>query len=161
MQAPEPQKEHQWLHRLIGHWTFEADCVMGPGQPPVKHTGRETVRSLGGLWTIGEGAGDTAPEGVTETIMTLGYDPQRKRFVGSFIAGMMTHFWIYDGTLDAAGKVLTLDAEGPSFAGDGTMVRYQDIIEFIDDDHRTLSSQMRGADGKWTPFMKAHYRRKA
>jgi hypothetical protein len=54
----------------------------------------------------------------------------------------MTHLWPYNGTLDAAGKVLTLDSEGPSFSGDGTMAKYQDIIEFIGDDHRTLSSQI-------------------
>ena len=58
--------------------------------------------------------------GPATTLMTLGYDPEKKRFVGTWIGSMMTHLWIYDGALDAAGKVLTLDAEGPSFAGDGT-----------------------------------------
>jgi tRNA A-37 threonylcarbamoyl transferase component Bud32 len=95
-----------------------------------------------------------------KTIMTLGFDPPSGRFVGTFIASAMTHLWAYNGSLDAAGKVLTLDAEGPSFAGDGTMAKYQDIFEFLSDDHRTLSSQFLGPDGKWTPFMKAHYRRK-
>jgi hypothetical protein len=132
---------------------------MGPDQPPAKMTGRETVRSFGGLWTIGEGKGD-APDDSCDSIMTLGYDPRTKRFVGTFVAAAMTHLWLYDGTLDAAAKVLTLDSEGPSFAGDGTMAKYQDIIEFLSDDHRTLSSQFLGPDGKWAPFMKAHYRRK-
>jgi hypothetical protein len=133
---------------------------MGPDQPSMKNKGQETVRSLGGLWTIGEGSGEAPGGGTCDSIMTLGYDPQTKRFVGTFIASMMTHLWPYNGTLDAAGKVLTLDSEGPSFAGDGTMARYQDIIEFLSDDHRTLSSQVLGADGQWQPFMKAHYRRK-
>ena len=51
MQNSEPQKEHQWLHKLVGKWTFEGECSMGPDQPPMKNTGKETVRSLGGLWT--------------------------------------------------------------------------------------------------------------
>ena len=160
MQTPEPQAEHKWLQRLVGEWTFESECNMGPDQPPMKHGGRETVRSLGGLWTIGEGDGETPDGNTFKTIMTLGYDPQQKRFVGTFIASVMTHLWPYNGSLDASGKVLTLDSEGPSFAGDGTMAKYQDIIEFIDDDYRTLASQMQGPDGKWMPFMKAHYRRK-
>ncbi|TXT39001.1 MAG: ribulose kinase [Planctomycetota bacterium] len=58
----EPQKEHQWLQRLVGEWTFEAECSMGPDQPPMKSTGSEVVRSLGGLWTIGEGQGEM-PDG--------------------------------------------------------------------------------------------------
>ena len=160
MQAPEPQKEHQWLHRLVGEWTFESECSVAADQPPIKSTGWETVRSLGGLWTIGEGASEVPEGGMCDSIMTLGYDPQSKRFVGTFIASMMTHLWPYNGTLDASGNVLTLDTEGPSFAGDGTIAKYQDIIEFLDNDHRTLSSQILGADSQWKPFMKAHYRRK-
>ena len=159
MQA-QPQKEHDWLHKLIGSWTSEADCVMGPDKPPEKFKGTEAVRSLGGLWVLCEGKGDMPGGGEANTIMTLGYDPQRKRFVGTFIGSMMTHLWIYDGALDAAGKVLTLDAEGPSFTGDGKMVKYQDIIEFKSDDYRTLSSQTLGDDGQWQMFMTAHYRRK-
>lgn len=160
MHAPEPQNEHQWLHRLVGEWTFEAECKMEPDQPPANSTGKETVQSLGGLWTVGEGQGEMPGGGTCQSIMTLGFDPQTKRFVGTFIAGVMTHLWPYNGTLDAEEKVLTLDSEGPGFTDDGTMSKYQDIIEFISDDHRTLSSQFLGPDGQWVPFMKAHYRRK-
>ncbi len=157
---PEPQKEHDWLHRLIGDWSFEGECVMGPDQPPMKSTGATSVRSLGGIWILCEGTGD-APDGTpVNSIITLGYDPQKKRFVGSFIASCMTHRWIYDGALDDAGKVLTLEAEGPSFTGDGTMVQYQDIIEIETDDHWILKSRMPGEDGQWIQFMTGHYRRK-
>ena len=160
MQNPEPQQEHKWLQRLVGEWTYEHECSMGPDQPPMKATGTESVRSLGGLWTVGEGQGKMPDGGPATTIMTLGYDPQTKRFVGTFIGSMMTHLWIYNGTLDAAGKVLTLDTEGPDFSGGPDLVPYQDIIEFVDDNHRTLSSQLRGPDGKWNMFMTAHYCRK-
>jgi hypothetical protein len=159
MQIPEPQAEHLWLHQLIGEWSIESECIMGPDQPPMKTTGREVVRLLGQLWTIGEGTGDT-PEGGCDSIMTLGYDPQTKRFVGTFIASVMTHLWPYNGALDVTGKILTLDSEGPSFAGDGTMAKYQDVIEFITHDHRTLTARVQGADGSWQTFMTAHYRRK-
>ena len=159
MQIPEPQMEHQWLHKLIGEWTFEGECTMSPDQPPVKNTGRETVRSLSGLWTIGEGESEMPGGGTSQSVMTLGYDPQLQRFVGTFIAGCMTSLWPYNGSLDADKKVLTLDSEGPSFAGDGTMAKYQDTIEFLNDDLRTLSSQYLNSDGQWVPFMKVQYQR--
>jgi hypothetical protein len=155
----EPRDEHRWLHRLVGEWISEMECIMGPDQPPSKSKGTETIRSLGGLWTIGEGEGES-PEGETaESVMTLGYDPKAGRFVGTFVASMMTHLWVYSGSLDVSGTVLALDAEGPSFAGEGT-AKYQDRIEFIDDDHRVMTSQMLGEDGQWHRFMTAHYRRK-
>lgn len=71
----------------------------------------------------------------------------------------MTHMWTYDGTLDESGKVLTLDTEGPNFSGDGSMAKYQDIIEIVDDNHWILRSRALGDDGKWIPFMEGHYRR--
>jgi hypothetical protein len=154
------QKEHQWLNRLVGEWTYEHECTMGPDQPPIKLKGTEVVRSLGGLWAVGEGTGEMPGGGISQSIMTLGYDPLTKRFVGTFVASVMTHLWPYNGSLDAEEKVLTLDTEGPSFSDDGTMAKYQDIIEFHSDDHRTLSSQYLGPDGKWVPFMTAHYWRK-
>jgi Protein of unknown function (DUF1579) len=155
-----PQKEHQWLQKLVGEWTSEGEAVMEPGKPPVTFTGTETVRSIGGLWILAEGQGGMPGGGPMTSVLTLGYDPARQRYLGTFIASMMGHLWVYEGTLDAAERVLTLDTEGPSMAGDGTMAKYRDVLEVKSDDDRTLTSHARGDDGKWHAFMTAHYRRK-
>lgn len=156
METPQPQAEHKCLQKLVGEWTMESECSMGPDQPPMKSTGTETTRSVGELWTMGEGL---MPDGEPcRTFMTLGYDPAQKRFVGTFIGSMMTHMWIYNGSLN--GNVLTLDTEGPDFSGSMGMVAYQDIIEFKSDDHRVLSSQLKDKDGNWQKFMTANYYRK-
>jgi hypothetical protein len=155
-----PQKEHQWLQKFVGEWVLEGEAEMGPGQPPEKFTGTESVRSLDGLWFLAEGQGQMPGGGAATTMMTLGYDPQKKRYVGTWIESMMTHLWVYDGELDAAERVLTLDSEGPSMAAEGKMAKYKDVIEFKSDDHRVLTSHMLGDDGKWQQFMTANYRRK-
>jgi hypothetical protein len=156
----EPQKEHQWLQKLVGEWTCEAEATMEPGKPAEKCKGTESVRSLGGLWVLAEGHGEMPGGEPATTLMTLGYDSQKKRFVGTFIASMMTHLWLYEGDLDAAERVLTLETEGPSMAGDGKMAKYRDVIELKSDDHRVLTSHALGEDGKWHVFMTANYRRK-
>lgn len=155
-----PGKEHLWLGKLVGQWTFEGEAAMEPGGPPTKFKGTETVRSLGVLWIIAEGNGE-CPGGGGEatTIMTLGYDPVKKRYVGTFIGSMMTHLWIYDGELNPAGNVLTLISDGPSFTEEGKMVKYKDVIEIRNDDYRVLSSKVLGDDGKWHGIMTADYRR--
>ena len=160
MQA-EPQQEHHWLEKLVGEWTYETECSMGPDQPPGKFTGRDSVRSLGGLWVLCEGSGEMPGGGIATSLITLGYDPARKRYVGTFVASMMTYLWLYDGGLDATGKVLTLDAEGPSFTDPTKLDKYQDIIEIKSDDHWVLSSRLLGGDGQWHGFMTANYRRRA
>jgi hypothetical protein len=153
----EPREEHRWLEKLVGEWTYEGECIMGPDQPPMKMSGVETVRSLGGLWTIGEGENTGPDGGGGKTVMTIGFDPKSGRYVGTFVASAMSHLWTYDGAIE--GDVLALDADGPSFTGGGT-TKYRDTIEFSDADHRTLKSHARGEDGKWVHFMTAHYTRR-
>ena len=131
----EPQREHQRLHRLVGEWTYETEAPGAPGQPAAKMTGTESIRSVGGVWILAEGNGEMPGAGPVTSLMTLGYDPEKKRFVGTWIGLMMTHLWVYNGELDGpAQRVLTLDTEGPSMAGDGRMQRYQDVIELTSDD---------------------------
>lgn len=156
----EPQPEHRWLQKLVGEWTYEAECSMGPGQPPMKAAGAESVRPVGGLWVVAEGRGEMPGGGPATTVLTLGYDPKTKRYVGTWIGSMMAHLWVYDGSLDAAGTTLTLEAEGPDFADLGKTAKYRDITEFRSDDHRVLSSRVLGDDGEWRGFMTAHYRRR-
>jgi hypothetical protein len=154
-----PQDEHRWLERLVGEWTFEAedDALAAEG----KHRGTERVRSLAGIWVVCEGQGQTPGAEAGTSVMTLGYDPARGRFVGTFVASMMTHLWIYDGALDAAGRALTLETEGPSFTTEGQLGRYRDVVTFEGDDHRVLTSHHMGHDGRWNAFMTMHYRRTA
>ncbi|WP_406699937.1 DUF1579 domain-containing protein [Singulisphaera sp. Ch08] len=156
---PGPQKEHNWLDKFVGEWTSESECSMGPDQPLMKTKGVDFVRSIGGLWIVAEGEGQMPGGESAKSIMTIGYDPQQQRYVGTFIASMMSYLWIYNGSLDAAEKVLTLDADGPDFTGKKT-AKYKDRIEFVDDNHRILTSQVLGEDGTWTQFMTVHYRRK-
>lgn len=155
----EPQKEHEWLQKLVGEWTFDVEATMEPGCAPGHFQGTESVRSLGGLWIVAEGQGEMPGGGAATTMMTLGYDPQRRRYQGTWIGSMMTHLWLYDGALDAAEKVLTLETEGPSMTAEGKMAKFRDVIEFKSDDHRVLTSRMLGDDGTWRAFMTANYRR--
>jgi Protein of unknown function (DUF1579) len=159
MENPSPTPEHEWLLQLLGDWEFETECMMGPDQPPMNSAGKQTTRSLGSLWTLGE-MESVGPDGQPmRSVITLGFDSAKQCFVGTFVASCMTHLWPYDGQLDAPRKVLTLDSEGPSFADDGTMAKYQDIVEIIDKDQYLLSSLFQSPDGSWTQFMSAKYTR--
>jgi hypothetical protein len=160
MMKARPQQEHAWLHRLVGEWEFDSEMIDGSGMAPVQHRGTEVVRSIGELWIQGEGQIEM-PGGHETSVMTLGYDPQKGRFVGTWLGSMMASLWVYDGTLDAAERVLTLESEGPSFVVEGAIGKYQDVIEIVSDDHRTMTSRFLGDDGEWHPMMRIHFRRKA
>jgi hypothetical protein len=151
---------HEWLGRLVGDWTWEMEAEGQPGQPPIRDTGTESVRSLHGAWVLCEAGG--SPGGSAETsIMTLGYDPDGGRFRGTFISSSMTHLWLYEGSLDPAGQVLTLETEGPSYTGEGGTARYRDTIEIRGDGERVQTSAYHQPDGGWHTFLTIRYRRGA
>jgi Protein of unknown function (DUF1579) len=156
----QPQKEHEWLQQLIGDWTMEGEADMGPDKPRSKSTGSERVRSIGGLWVVCDGQSEMPEMGSGTMVMTLGYDPAKQRYVGTWIGSMMANLWLYNGSLDSSGKILTLESEGPNFSDPTKLAKYQDIIEIVDDKTRLLRSRTPTDDGKWHEFMNMTYRRK-
>ncbi len=146
---PTPTKEHEWLKQLAGEWDTVGEMVMGPGQPPVRCKGTETTRVLGGFWVVGEHKGEFMGTPVTG-LMTVGYDPEKKKYVGTWVCSMCDRLFRYEGTV--TGNVLTLETEGPDPAT-GKLVRLRDVLEVKDKDHRVLTSLALGEDGKWVPFM--------
>ncbi len=155
-----PQKEHLWLQRFVGEWDFEGEAVTEPGQPQEHFEGTQRTRSIGGIWIVTESDSPMADSTPSSMIMTIGYDPQKQRFVGTMVASMMTHLWIYEGALEPGENALTLESEGPSMSAGGRIARFQDTAEFKDDDHFTLTSRMLGDDGQWHVTMIGEFRRR-
>ena len=155
----EPHENHRWLQQLVGEWTCEGEAQMGPDKPPEKFIGTESVRAVGEFWILGEGRGPLPDGSASTMLLTLGYDQRRERFVGTWVGSMMPFLWVYDGALDQARKVLTLDCEGPDMTGAGGTAKYRDIIELVSGDHRVLRSNMQGADGQWQQLLETHYKR--
>jgi hypothetical protein len=154
-----PSAEHAWLQKLVGEWRTETEMSMGPGTETQKSTGTESVKSLGGLWAFGEGRG-TMPDGSEMTYyVALGYDVSFKQYRGCMIMSVSSHLWKYTGELSADGRVMTLDCIGPSMTKDGETANYRDIIEIIDENHRTLTSTGQDDSGNWQQYMKSSYTR--
>lgn len=161
MKTQPPEKQHEWLQQLVGDWTSESQCAAEPGKPEETIRGTETVRSLGSYWIIAEGQGEMpGTRDTMSSILTLGYDPRQKRFVGTWVGSPMAYLWVYNGSLNDAGNVLTLETEGPDFSPEGGMTRYKDIIEIRGPGERVLRSEMLQKDGSWHQIVNVTYRRK-
>ena len=156
---PGPEKQHEWLRQFVGEWESEAEGPAAPGQPAMKCNGTMSSRMLGGFWVISEVKAEMM--GTTmNAIQTIGYDPAKKMYVGTWVDSMMNHMWRYEGSVDATGKILTLEAEGPNFFTEGKVTKFRDAYEFKSKDHIIATSSMQGDDGKWITFMTGNARRK-
>jgi hypothetical protein len=149
--TPPPVKEHEWLKQLVGEWETEGEITMDPSKLPLKNKGTESGKMIGGFWAMLETKAEfmgTPFNGV----LTLGYDPEKKKYVGTWVDSTSGHLWTYTGSVDAAGKMLTLDSEGPSHDGPGKTAKYRETIEIKDKDHKVFTSSIE-KDGKWvTPL---------
>ncbi len=153
-----PQKEHEWLKNLLGNWTFTSEMMMPEGET-ITSDGTETVTSLGGLWSHAETRGMMPDGSEMLSYMVLGYDVSFKEYRGAFFASMSSHLWKYAGKLDASGKVMTLECEGPDMVHDGQTALYRDVIELLDGNTRTLTSYGQDDQGEWQILMKATFTR--
>src|SRR5262245_25227173 len=155
-EMPKPQKEHEWLRQLTGDWETEGEIFGEPGQPTTKTKGSESNRMIGGFWILSEHKGDFFGTPFTG-ILSLGYSPEKKKYVGTWIDSVTSHLWTYTGSVDEAGKVLTLDAEGPGH--DGKPAKFREIVTVVDKDQKTFTSSIE-KDGKYVTFLKMTYTRK-
>jgi hypothetical protein len=145
-------EQHDWLQQLVGEWTLTSEAVVGPDTDPETWKSAETVRAIGDLWVVAEGTIDLDATPFT-WIMTLGYDPSKGAFVGSWIDTMQPTMWSYVGHLDESKRILTLEAEGPSIEDPSKTGKYRDQIELLSSDHKRTTSSALGDDGTWTTFM--------
>jgi hypothetical protein len=162
-EMPKPGKEHEWLRQFEGTWAGDLDMLIDPMDPgkkldkPLKSKMTESTTMLGGWWAMpvvkGEMMGETF-EGRGQ----YGYDAEKKKYIGTWIDSMMPHLWLYEGSLDASGKTLTLEAKGPDCLDPTRMVKYRDVHEFVDRDTRRMSSAIE-REGKWVPIMRGELKR--
>jgi len=157
-EAPKPEKEHDWLQQFAGEWVTSGEAVAGEGKEPVKLNGTASGRMIGGFWATIEAKSEIGGNPFTG-IMTIGYVAAKKKYVGTWIDSMSSHLWHYEGTVDAAGKILSLDAEGPRMDQPDKKAKYRDAMEVKARDHLVLTSAIE-QEGKWVTFLTVDYRRK-
>ena len=153
-----PAPEHDWLQQLVGTWEVTSEADMGPDAPPMVMTSTETVRSVGGLWIQSERVSEYQGTAITG-VMTVGFDPETGRFLGTWIDSTGPRLWIYEGELDEAGTTLSLDSEGPDFQDPTKTRQFRDATTFLAPGHRRSTSSMQNDDGTWSVFMTGEARR--
>jgi len=158
-QMPPPAKEHEWLKQFVGEWESEFEAIPQPGQAPVKGKSTDTVRGLGGFWVVSEGKGEMMGMPFLN-VLTLGYDPDKKKYVGTWVDNMSSYLWSYVGTVDPTGKILTLETEGPCPYRPGKNSKFREVTEFKSKDHRVFTSSIQQDDGTWHTAVTVHSRRK-
>ncbi|MEB3244361.1 MAG: DUF1579 domain-containing protein [Vampirovibrionales bacterium] len=151
---PKATPAHAWLQQMVGEWQTQTKAYMGPNMPAQTATGTETVKPLGEFWTVSE-VKSTMMDKPFSGMMTLGYDAKTNAYTGTWVDSMTGKLWQYQGAVDAAGKILTLESEGECPMRPGVMTRFKDVIEMKSPTEKQLTAYMLGEDGRWTMVMES------
>ena len=153
-QMPQPGPEHEMLKKDVGTWDATVEMFMAPGAPATVSKGTETVSMMGGFWQLSEFRSEMMGQPF-EGRGTAGYDPAKKKYVGTWVDTMTPGYYTSEGTYDAATKTLTGFMEGPDPSGQVTKTK--ETTEWKDADNRVFT--MFAPDGK-TVSMRISYKRR-
>jgi hypothetical protein len=154
---PQPGPEHEILKSDVGTWEATVESFM-PGAPaPMTSKGTETNTLVGGLWLVTEFKADMMGmpfqgHGVT------GWDPHKKRYVGSWVDTLSTGLGLSESTYDAATKTMTGTFEGPDPSGQ--VQKMKSVVTWKDPNTRVFTMSGPGPDGKDATYMTITYKRK-
>jgi Protein of unknown function (DUF1579) len=156
--APKPGPEHERLKKAVGAWDATVEMSQVPGKPPEVSKGTETsVLTGGGLWLITDFK-STMNGKPFEGHGIAGYDPAKKKYVGTWVDSWTTSLGVSEGTYDALTKKETafMDMTEP----DGKTTKMKMETEWKDDDTRVFTLWGPGPDGKEFPGLKITYKRR-
>ena len=151
---PTPGPEHEILKKDLGTWDATVEMFAAPGSPPSVSKGTETVTMLGGFWQLSEFKSEMMGQPF-EGRGATGYDPAKKKYVGTWVDTMTPAYYTMEGTYDPGTKTMTATMEGPDPSG--TVARTKQTTEWKDADTRVFT--MYGPDGK-TAGMRITYNRR-
>ncbi len=144
----ESKQGMEWLKQLEGTWITSS----GAADAPAANKGVMKSRMIGELWLVNESTASVGSMNV-EALQTIGYDKEKKQFTSSWIDSFLNYQWLYTGTLDEAGKVLTFEATGPDMSKPDQTREYRDIYELKSENEIVTTAQIKNEDGDWETMM--------
>jgi hypothetical protein len=159
MPMPKPGPEHEILKKDVGAWDATVESKMDPSGKPNVSKGVETNTLLGdGLWMIQDFKADLMGTPFQGHGIT-GYDPSKKKYVGTWVDSMSAGLSKTEGTYDPKTKTMTTWVEGPG--PDGTMMKMRSTSEWKDANTRVFTMYSPAGQGEEFAMLKITYKRRS
>jgi len=158
-QMPQATAEHKGLEHEVGTWDADSKFWMAPGTEPMTGKAVETNKLLGTMWMLSEFKGEVMGMPFSGHGQ-FGYDPQKKKYVGTWIDTMSPYLSVMEGTMDKSNKTLTMMSKGfDPMLGKECVSKM--VSTMIDHDHKKFQIFMpvEGKEGEWWKKMEVEYTR--
>jgi hypothetical protein len=153
---------HTILKSDAGSWDTKMKIwPQGPDGPVIESQGEEHNRVIGnGMWLLSDYKGKIG--GVPfEGHGTFGYDPQKKKYTGTWVDNMKPTMDTMEGTYDAKTHTMTMFSQSID-PETGKPSKMKNVGKYIDDNTRTFTmyNLAPGSEDKYVKMMEIHYTRK-
>ena len=154
-------KEHDILKKDVGTWT--AECKMwaaGPDADPIVSPGKEVNRMLpGGKWMVSDFEGEFGGE-TFNGHGVFGYDPDKKKYVGTWIDSMSPYMMKMEGTYNDETKTMTMFYTAKDESGQEAKGKTVSVTK--DEKTRVFTMYMQTAESKddFVKMMEITYHKK-
>ncbi|NVJ96531.1 MAG: DUF1579 family protein [Alphaproteobacteria bacterium] len=147
--------EHGMLKMDDGNWHVALTLHRQDGTAPTTHAGTESNSLIGGLWSVGKMEipfGDDLYVGFA----TLGYDPVKAKYVGTWVDSTSPHITEMEGTYDPETKTLILFYT--TYTAAGVAEERKNVMVYQDHNTRDFDSYLM-VNGQWQLSMEILYTR--
>jgi hypothetical protein len=160
--AQKPTPEHQRIAKEVGTWDATIKSWMqGPQSEPTVSQGVETVKlQPGGLWLISEFEGKFGDSTFCGNGQS-GYDPIKKKYVGTWVDSMSASLMTMEGDYDEASKTLTMYSKGVEPSGKPYDAKMTSVQQ--DENSRVFTMSMKSDEtkGEYVKVMEISYKKRA
>jgi hypothetical protein len=155
-----PTPQHEFMASEVGVWDAETKTWATPEGEPELGKGSETNEMLGGMWLLSHFQGEFMG-GEFHGRGQFGYDPLKKKYVGTWVDSISPFLFTMEGDYDEATKTLTMIMNGTS-AMTGQPETAKNVTRYVDDDTKIFEMYMpvEGQEGQWWKMMEITYTRR-
>lgn len=154
--TPQLTKEHKFLQRNLGVRSGTMQMYSEPGAAPLEMPFKETNTAVhGGLWVQSEfEVGPYQGRGMT------GFDPIRKKFVGTWTNNQTPYLAVMEGTYDETTHELVMTFRDYDMAA-GKIVDHKSVGVHAPDKPETFTMFRKNDAGAWVKIFSMTYNRPA
>lgn len=116
MQMPTTTEQHKHLLAGVGEWEGTLTSYYDPTAKPTPVPARETVTAVGEFWVLSQFHCDL-PGMPYHGSGHYGYDPEKKKFIGTWVDSTSSYFSLMEGEVDSKTKALVMRWKAPNETG--------------------------------------------
>ncbi len=133
-----PGAPHKALTERVGQWEYTNKMWMAPDAPPTEVKGTSVIRSIfDGRFIIEDISGEMMGKAFKGMAIS-GYDNFRKQHIGTWCDSMGTSIMLITGTMDKAGKTLTMTGRSDDLMTGEKDKLYKFVTKIASKDKHTM-----------------------